>query len=161
MKLLKQIHTNTLTRSTYWHGGVSKAMGTGCSTSMSGSGFISGGSMWDKSLKEWAVLLSAVFAIVGTYPFVHFCRCLVKTGVVGKAFAWCGNYSMQLLFIHGIVQLFICAILGLEPFRMSYFCDENDFRTFYVLALEIVASALVVIAIGYLKKLLFKKKTIS
>ena len=126
-----------------------------------GSGFISGGSMWDKSLKEWAVLLSAVFAVVGTYPFVHFCRCLVKTGVVGKALAWCGNHSMQLLFIHGIVQLFICAILGLEPFRMSYFYDENDFRTFYVLALEIVVSVLVVIAIGYLKKLLFKKKTIS
>ena len=123
-----------------------------------GSGFISGGSMWDKSLKEWAVVLSAVFAIVGTYPFVHFCRFLVKTGFVGKALAWCGNYSMELLFIHGVVQLFICAILGLEPFRMSYFCNENDFRTFYVLALEIAVSVLVIIAIGFIKKTVLKKK---
>ena len=123
-----------------------------------GSGFISGGSMWDKTLKEWAVVLSAVFAVVGTYPFVHFCRIFVKTGFVGKALAWCGNNSLRLLFLHGVVQLFICAIIGLEPFRMSFFYDENDFRTFYLLALEIAASVLVVIAIGFLKKLLTKKK---
>ena len=126
-----------------------------------GSGFISGGSMWDKTLKEWAVVLSAVFAIVGTYPFVHFCRCLTKTGFLCKALAWCGNYSLKLLFIHGVVQLFICAILGLKPFRMSFFYDENDFRTFYVLALEIAVSVLVIIAINFFKKLLTKKKAVS
>lgn len=126
-----------------------------------GSGFISGGSMWDKTLKEWAVLLSAVFAIVGTYPFVHFCRCLTKTGFLCKALVWCGNYSLKLLFIHGVVQLFICAILGLKPFRMSFFYDENDFRTFYVLALEIAVSVLVIMAINFFKKLLTKKKTVS
>ena len=126
-----------------------------------GSGFISGGSMWDKTLKEWAVLLSAVFAIVGTYPFVHFCRCLTKTGFLCKALVWCGNYSLKLLFIHGVVQLFICAILGLKPFRMSFFYDENDFRTFYVLALEIAVSVLVIIAINFFKKLLTKKKAVS
>ena len=126
-----------------------------------GSGFISGGSMWDKTLKEWAVVLSAVFAIVGTYPFVHFCRCLTKTGFLCKALVWCGNYSLKLLFIHGVVQLFICAILGLKPFRMSFFYDENDFRTFYVLALEIAVSVLVIIAINFFKKLLTKKKTVS
>ena len=125
-----------------------------------GSGFISGGNMWDKTLNEWAVVLSAVFAIVGTYPFVHFCRLLVKTGFVGKALAWCGNNSLRLLFLHGVVQLFICAILGLEPFRMSFFCDENDFRTFYVLTLEIAVSVLVVIAIDLFKKLLMKKKAV-
>ena len=124
-----------------------------------GSGFIAGGSMWDKNIKEWAVLLSVVFAVIGTYPFVHFCRLLVKTGFFGKALAWCGNNSMRLLFLHGIVQLFICAILGLEPFRMAYFSNGNDFRTFYVLALEIAASVLVIIAIDFIKKLIEKKKT--
>ena len=123
-----------------------------------GSGFITGGNMWDKTLKEWAVVLSAVYAIVGTYPFVHFCRCLTKTGFLCKALVWCGNYSLKLLFIHGVVQLFICAILGLKPFRMSYMYDENDFRTFYVLALEIAVSVLVIIAIEFFKKLLIKKK---
>ena len=123
-----------------------------------GSGFITGGSMWDKTLKEWAVLLSTAYAIVGTYPFVHFCRCFVKTGVVGKALAWCGNYSLELLFIHGVVQVFICAILGLEPFRMPFFYDEYDFRTFYVLALEIAVSAFVILAINFFKKLLTRKK---
>lgn len=124
-----------------------------------GSGFIAGGSMWDKNIKEWAVLLSAVFAVIGTYPFVHFCRLLVKTGFFGKALAWCGNNSMRLLFLHGIAQLFICAILGLEPFRMAFFSNENDFRTFYVLALEIAASVLVIIVIDFIKKLIKKKKS--
>lgn len=124
-----------------------------------GSGFIAGGSMWDNRIHEWAVVLSAVFAIVGSYSFVHFCRLFVKTGFVGKALAWCGNHSMKLLFIHGVVQLFICAILGLKPFRMAYFSNENDFRTFYVLALEIVVSVLVIIAIDFFKKLFKKMKT--
>lgn len=126
-----------------------------------GSGFISGGSMWDSSMKEWAVLLSVVFAVVGTYPFVHFCRCLTKTGIVCKALVWCGNYSLKLLFIHGVVQLFICAILGLKPFRMAFFYDENDFRTFYVLALEIAVSVVVVIAIGFFKNRIMKKMKTS
>ena len=124
-----------------------------------GSGFMAGGRMWDKTLNEWAVLLSAVFAVVGTYPFVHFCRVFVKTGVFGKALAWCGNHSLELLFLHGVVQLFICAIWGIEPFRMSFFSDENDPQTLMVLALEIAGSALVIMAIGFFKKLLMKKKT--
>ena len=123
-----------------------------------GSGFMAGGRLWDETLKEWAVLLSAVFAVLGTYPFVHFCRVFVKTGFLGKALAWCGNHSLELLFLHGVVQLFICAILGLEPFRMSFFSDENDPRTLYVLALEIAVSALVIMALEFLKKLLMKKK---
>ena len=126
-----------------------------------GSGFIAGGSMWDNRINEWAVVLSAVFAIIGSYPFVHFCRLFVKTGFLGKALAWCGNYSLKLLFIHGVVQLFICAILGLQPFRMAYFSNENDFRTFYVLALEIAVSVLVIMAIEFIKKQIKKKKTIS
>ena len=126
-----------------------------------GSGFIMGGNMYDKSLKEWAVLLSAVFAIIGTYPFVHFCRSLVKTGILCKALVWCGNYSLKLLFLHEVVQLFICALLGIEPFRMSIFYNENDFRTFYVLALEIAVSVLVIIAIDFFKKRIMKKKAAS
>lgn len=121
------------------------------------AGFISGGNMWNSSLKEWAVVLSAVYAIVGTYPFVHFCRCLTKTGFLCKALVWCGNYSMKLLFIHGVVQLYICAILRLEPFRMPFFYDMNDFRTFYVFALEIAVSVLVILAIDFCKKRIVKK----
>ena len=123
------------------------------------SGFIAGGNIWDSTLKEWAVVLSAVYAIVGTYPFVHFCRCLIKTGFLCKALVWCGNNSLRLLFLHGIVQLFICAIFGLKPFRMSFFAEENDFRTFYVLALEIAVSVLVIMAIDFIKKLIMKKKS--
>ncbi len=121
------------------------------------AGFISGGNMWNKSLKEWTVVLSAVYSIIGTYSFVHACRCLIKTGFVCKALVWCGNNSLRLLFIHGVVQLFVCAILGLEPFRMSYRTQANDFRTFYVLAIEIAVSVLVILAIGFLKKLIMKK----
>ena len=120
------------------------------------AGFISGGMLWNKSLKEWAVLLSVVYAVIGTYSFVHFCRLLTKTGIICKALAWCGNYSLKLLFLHGVVQLFLCAILRMEPFRMSYNSKINDFRTFYLLALEIAVTVLVILAIDLIKKALKK-----
>ena len=117
-----------------------------------GSGFIAGGYLWDKKIYEWAVLLSFVFAIVGTYPFVHVCRLLRNVKFVSKGLAWCGNNSMPLLFIHGVVQLYICVILKMQPFRMSLLSNENDFRTFYVLALEILFSVLIIILISFIKK---------
>ena len=117
-----------------------------------GSGFIAGGYLWDKRISEWAVLLSFVFAIVGTYPFVHVCRLLRNIKFVSKGLAWCGNNSMPLLFIHGVVQLYICVILKIQPFRMSFSSNENDFRTFYVLALEILFSVLIIIMISFIKK---------
>lgn len=117
-----------------------------------GSGFIAGGNLWDKRIYEWAVLLSFVFAIVGTYPFVHVCRLLRNVKFVSKGLAWCGNNSMPLLFIHGVVQLYICVILKIQPFRMSFSSNENDFRTFYVLALEILFSVLIIILISFIKK---------
>ena len=123
-----------------------------------GSGFIAGGMLWDKKIHEWAVVLSFVFAIIGTYPFVHTCRLLVHTGVVSKALVWCGTRSMYLLFIHGIVQLYVCVVLNMEPFRMSMFSDTNDFRTFYVLALEIVISVLIIMLIEFIKKKINNKK---
>lgn len=124
----------------------------------SGSGFIMGGYLWTGRLKEWDVLLSLVFSVVGSYAFVHACRCLVKTGPLGKALAWCGNNSMRLLFLHGIVQLFVCAALGMEPFRMSMRSEESDPRTFWVLALELLFTILVIIVMDAVKKLTGKKK---
>jgi len=117
-----------------------------------GSGFIAGGNLWDKRIHEWAVLLSFVFAIVGTYPFVHVCRLLRNVKFVSKGLAWCGNNSMPLLFIHGVVQLYICVILKMQPFRMSFSSNENDFRTFYVLVLEIIFSVLIILLISFIKK---------
>ena len=125
-----------------------------------GSGFMAGGMLWDKKINEWAVLLSFVFAIVGTYPFVHVCRLLIHTGIIRKALAWCGNKSMYLLFIHGVVQLYVCLVLNMEPFRMSIFSEVNDFRTFYVFAIEIVVSVLVIILIDFIKKKTKKSKII-
>jgi len=123
-----------------------------------GSGFMAGGMLWDKKINEWAVLLSFVFAIVGTYPFVHVCRLLIHTGIIRKALAWCGNKSMYLLFIHGVVQLYVCLVVNMEPFRMSMFSEVNDFRTFYVFAIEIVVSVLVIILIDFIKKKTKKSK---
>ncbi len=117
-----------------------------------GSGFMAGGMLWDTRIHEWAVLLSFVFAIVGTYPFVHLCRLLTRTGIVCKALVWLGNRSMYLLFIHGIVQLYVCLVLQMEPFRMSFASDVNDFRTFYVFAIELVVSILIILLIELIKK---------
>ncbi len=116
-----------------------------------GSGFMAGGMLWDRRINEWAVLLSFVFAITGTYPFVHVCRLLINTGIVRKALVWCGNKSMYLLFIHGIVQLYVCVALNMEPFRMSIMSEINDFRTFYVFAIEMVVSVLIIILIDLIK----------
>ena len=114
--------------------------------------------LWDKRINEWAVLLSFTFAIVGTYPFVHVCRLLIHTGILRKVLVWCGNKSMYLLFIHGIIQLYVCVALNMEPFRMSMMSEINDFRTFYVFAIEIVVSVLVIMLIDFIKKLRMKKK---
>ena len=110
-------------------------------------------------INEWGVLLSFAFAILGSYPFVHVCRLLINTGIIRKALVWCGNKSMYLLFIHGIVQLYVCVIFGLKPFRMSIFSSVNDFRTLYVFAIEIVVSVLIIMLIDFLKGLRNKKKT--
>ena len=126
-----------------------------------GSGFIAGGMLWDKRINEWAVLLSFTFAIIGTYPFVHVCRLLIHTGIVRKALVWCGNKSMYLLFIHGVVQLYVCVALNMEPFRMSMFSEVNDFRTFYVFAIEIVVSVLIIVLIDFIKKIIKNKKIIK
>ena len=123
-----------------------------------GSGFMAGGSLWDKKIYEWAVPLSFVFAIVGTYPFVHVCRLLTRTGIVCKALVWCGNRSMILLFIHEVVQLYVCLVFNMEPFRMSIFSQVNDFRTFYILAIEIAVSVLIIILIELFKKTRAKLK---
>ena len=123
-----------------------------------GSGFIAGGMLWDNRIHEWAVLLSFSFAIIGTYPFVHVCRLLVNTGILCKALVWCGTKSMYLLFIHGIVQLYTCVVFKMEPFRMSIFSKTNDFRTFYIFAIEIAVSVLIILLIDLIKKLIKNKK---
>jgi len=117
-----------------------------------GAGFMAGGSLWNSELKEWTVPLSVAYSVIGTYPFVHCCRCLKKAGFVSKALIWCGIHSMELLFFHGIVQLFVCSAFGLTPFRMSVHSSENDFRTFYVLAFEIAGSVLLIRLIEHCKK---------
>ena len=65
---------------------------------------------------------------------------------------------MYLLFIHGIIQLYVCVALNMEPFRMSMMSEINDFRTFYVFAIEIVVSVLVIMLIDFIKKLRMKRK---
>ncbi len=126
-----------------------------------GAGFIMGGSLWTKDMKEWNVLLTLLFSVVGSYAFVHACRCLVKTGPLGKGLVWCGNNSMLLLFLHGIVQLFVCDALGLEPFRMSIKSEVSDYRTFYVLALEILFTVIVILIINRIKGTTAKKHAVK
>ena len=119
------------------------------------TGFLLGGAVWGSSYdtgREWTVILCVLFAVAGSYPFVHFCRLLIHTGPLAKGLCWCGNHSMQLLFLHNVVQLLICAALGIEPFRDFISSEINDFRTLGVLALEVLVCVLLILAMEKLKK---------
>ena len=116
-----------------------------------GAGFMSGGDLW-KKLGEWEVLLTIAFAIFGTYPFVHACRLLVKTGPLCKALSWCGNNSMLLLFLHLPVQFFVCEAMGVGFFRISPGSTEVDPSTFVVFALEMLITVLIILVINRSKE---------
>jgi len=110
-----------------------------------GEGLIMGGEIWKDGLKEWGVPLTVLFSLLGSYPFVHFCRLFNKTKYFGPFIAWFGENSMYLLFIHQLVQLYVCVILNVEPFRMSLSSNENDLMTLLVLVLVVAISSLFVI----------------
>ncbi len=122
-----------------------------------GSGFIMGGQLSSEPLFEWNVPLTLLFAVTGSYAFVHFCKLLTGLGIISSALIWCGNHTFALLLLHNLVQLFVCRIFGLEPFRMSVRSEVNDFRTFGVLVVEIAVTAAVIIVMEKIKKA--KKKT--
>ena len=121
------------------------------------AGFMAGGFVWDKTLREWSLLLCVIYAVVGSYPFVHACKGLRRAGVVTRALVWCGNNSMLLLLLHQIVQLFLCVLLKMEPFRISLNSTVNDFRTLYLFVLEVLVTVLLILAIERVKKRFARK----
>ena len=94
------------------------------------------------------------------YDFVHFCRLLTRLGLISSMLIWCGNHTFRMLLLHNLVQLFVCGILGMEPFRMSTHSEVNDFRTFGVLTLEIAVTAGAIIVMEKIQKAK-KKRTAS
>lgn len=118
-----------------------------------GEGLLLGGNLWTDKLKEWGVPLTVLFSVIGSYPFVHFCRLFTKSEFLTKFFTWFGERSMTLLFIHQLVQLYVCALLGIQPFRMSLTSEINDPRTFLVYILVVAISSLFIIVKEKLKKL--------
>ena len=118
-----------------------------------GEGLLAGGILWKDGLKEWGVPLTVLFSLLGSYPFVHFCRLFTKTKYLGSFLAWFGENSMYLLFIHQLIQLFVCAVLGITPFRMSLHSEINDLRTILVYVLVVILSSLFVIIRGKIIKI--------
>ena len=110
-----------------------------------GEGLLLGGNLWTDKLKEWGVPLTVIFSFIGSYPFVHFCRLFTKSEFLMKLLTWFGERSLYLLFIHQLIQLYVCALLGMEPFRMSIFSEINDFRTILSYILVVIFSSLFVI----------------
>ncbi len=121
-----------------------------------GSGFIMGGQLSSEPLYEWNVPLTLLFAVTGSYAFVHFCRLLTGLRFISSALIWCGNHTFSLLLLHNLVQLFVCGAFGMEPFRMSTHSEVNDFRTFGVLAIEIAVTAGVIIVIEKISRTIKK-----
>ena len=122
-----------------------------------GEGMLIGGLLWTKNLKEWGVPLTVLFSLIGSYPYVHFCRLFTKIKTLANILSWFGENSIYLLFIHQLMQLYICAILRIEPFRMSLTSEVNDFKTIFVYILIVLFSSLFVIARNKLKEMNNKK----
>ena len=112
-----------------------------------GSGFIMGGTLWDDTLREWSVLLTFIFAIVGSYVFVHFCRLLVNLKWIGTACVWCGQNSLQLMMSHGIVTLFVCHIFNVPPFQTAIRASESNWDTLYVFVCVLICTALLTLGL--------------
>ncbi len=124
-----------------------------------GSGFIAGGNLCYKPLYEWNIPLTVIFAITGSYAFVHFCRILTRFKFITAVFSWLGAHTIPLLLLHNVVQFFICRLLKMEPFRMSTHSEINDFRTFGVLALELAVTSIIIILLEKIPKKTSKKMT--
>ena len=117
-----------------------------------GSGFIMGGTLWDDTLREWSVLLTFIFAIVGSYVFVHFCRLLVNLKWIGTACVWCGQNSLQLMMLHGIVTLFVCHIFNVPPFQTAIRASESNWDTLYVFVCVLICTALLILGLTWLRQ---------
>ena len=113
-----------------------------------GAGFMTGGRLWNApasvKIDEWSVPLTVLFSIIGSYPFVHFCRLLTRFKYISEGLAWFGTRSLLILYLHNPVQLLVCTLLGIEPFRISSISEINDFRT---LGVYVIVLALCVVII--------------
>ncbi len=121
-----------------------------------GSGFIMSGKLWDVVIGEWSVPLTVVFAICGSYAFVHFCRLIVHMKYVGSGLIWCGQNSLRLLLVHGLVELFVCHIFNVPPFQTAVRAQQSNLHTIYVFIFELIISVLFVHFISSVKQ---KRKT--
>ena len=117
-----------------------------------GSGFIMGGTLCDDTLMEWSVLLTFVFAITGSYAFVHFCRLLLKLKWFGKACVWCGQNSLRLMMLHGIVTLFVCHIFNVPPFQTAIRASESNLHTLYVFVCVLICTVLLTLGLTRLRQ---------
>ena len=117
-----------------------------------GSGFIMGGTLWDDTLREWSVLLTFIFAIVGSYVFVHFCRLLMNLKWIGTACVWCGQNSLQLMMLHGIVTLFVCHIFNVPPFQTAIRASESNWDTLYVFPCVLIVTVALIKLISFVRK---------
>ena len=126
-----------------------------------GSGFIMGGTLCDDTLAEWSVLLTFVFAIVGSYAFVHFCRLLVNLKWIGTACVWCGQNSLRLMMLHGIVTLFVCHIFNVPPFQTAIRASESNLDTLYVFPCVLIATVALIKLISFVRKQWDSKRAIK
>ena len=110
-----------------------------------GEGLFVGGNLWTDKLKEWGVPLTVLFSLIGSYPYVHFCRLFTKSKFLSNIFEWYGRNSFYMLFIHQLIQLYVSAFLKIEPFRMSLFSEINDPKTFLLYILVVIFSSLFVL----------------
>ena len=117
-----------------------------------GSGFIMGGTLCDDTLVEWSVLLTFIFAIVGSYAFVHFCRLLVNLKWIGPACVWCGQNSLRLMMLHGIVTLFVSHIFNVPPFQTAIRAVESNLDTIYVFVCVMIVTVALVKFISFVRK---------
>ena len=122
-----------------------------------GSGFIAGGRLFGK-LGAMEGVLALLYAILGTYAFVNFCKLIAKVKFLSFIFEWFGNHSMYFLILHQMIVFIFKDIVGYSTTNRLSTSEVTEPITFLFLGVSILLITLYIIVLGAIKKKIKENK---
>ena len=119
-----------------------------------GSGLMIAGNMINH-FGQFEGLLVLLYAVIGSYAFVNFCKLVVKVKALRIVFTFLGNNSAQLLLLHSFVFVILGEIFHFDAGIVSISAEYTDWMKF------LYAFMTIIIVIGYIFLLMFIKKKIK